>query len=101
MKAFDRYYLQTACRRNIAFGSRIQSILQWFGIAVHNPWRDECCADFACCSPTGKERCWLSIPANKLPYRRVVWYEPTAPIGTPGRTFRKCTKIVRKSKSNN
>ena len=95
MKAFDKYYLKTAFRGNIAFSSRIQSILQWFGIAVHNPWRDECCVDFACCSPTGKERCWLSIPANKLPYRRVVWYEPTAPVGTPGRTFKKYTKLVR------
>ena len=96
MKAFDKYYLKDACRKGaFAFSSRLQSILQWFGIAVHNPWRDECCVDFACCSPTGKERCWLSIPANKLPYRRVVWYEK----GTHG--FRKCTKIVRKSKSNN
>jgi len=95
MKAFDKYYLKTAFRKNIAVSSRLQSILQWFGIAIHNPLRDECCVDFACCSPTGKERCWLSISVNNLPYRRVVWYEPTASKGTPCRTFKKCTKLVR------
>ena len=89
-KVFYSYYLRTAFSKNIAFSARIQSLLQWFGIAIHNPWRDECCVDFGCCNK--KDHCWLHISAKNIPIRRIVRYEETAPIGTPGRTFRKVIK---------
>lgn len=93
MRIFYPYYLKTAFKKHIAFSARIQSLLQFFGIAIHNPWRDECCVDFACCSPN-KDHCWLHISAKMLPIRRVVTYEATAPVGTKGRTFVKKTKWV-------
>lgn len=34
MKAFNRYYLQTACRKGIAFSSRLQSALQWNDVTM-------------------------------------------------------------------
>lgn len=97
MKIFNLYYLRTCfTKRDIAFSSRIQSLLQFFGIAVHNPYRDECCCDFECCNPyhDKRDRCWLHINKNQLPVRRKVWYEETAPIGTPNRKFVKKTKWI-------
>jgi hypothetical protein len=94
-KVFYSYYLRVAFRKNVTFSGRIQCLLQWFGIAIHNPWRDECCCDFECCAPLkqdSKNHCWLHISAKSLPIRRIVWYEETAPVGTPGRTFVKKTK---------
>ncbi len=95
-KIFYSYYLKNAfTKRDIAFSARIQSLLQWFGIAIHNPWRDECCCDFGCCSSRKKEdHCWLHISEKQLPIKRKVWYEETAPKGTKGRTFIKRTKVV-------
>ena len=103
MKIFYPYYIKTAFRKHIAFSARIQCLLQFFGIAIHNPWRDECCCDFECCSKFGDKRdhCWLHISAKMLPVRRVVWYEPTAPVGTEGRTFVKKTKWVWGRQPNN
>lgn len=93
MKAFDFYYLRNAfTKRNIAFSARVQSFLQFFGIAIHNPFRDECCSDFECCSPKGT--CWLHISSKQLPIKKEVWYEPTAPIGDPERTIVKKSKLV-------
>lgn len=91
MKIFYSYYLRTAfTKHDIAFSARIQSLLQWFGIAIHNPWRDECCCDFECCNP--RNHCWLHISNKKLPIKRIVSYKETAPIGTPSRTFIKVIK---------
>ena len=85
--------MKSAFRKNIAFSARIQCLLQWFGIAVHNPWRDECCIDFRCCAPQKQDdHCWLHIKAKHIPIRRIIRYEATAPIGTPGRNFVKKTK---------
>ena len=94
-KVFYSYYLRNAFRKNIAFSARIQCLLQWFGIAIHNPWRDECCCDFECCAPQKQDfrnHCWLHISAKSIPIRRIVRYEETVPVGTPGRTFVKKTK---------
>ncbi len=91
---YRKYYWKTAFRKNIAFSARIQSFLQVFGIAIHNPWRDECCCDFECCSPSKEHRCWFHINSKSLLLRRVVWYEDTAPKGTAGRDFIKKTKLV-------
>ena len=68
MKAFKKHYLKTACRKNIAFSARMQAFLQFFGIAIHNPFRDECCIDFECCNPYNDQRdkCWLHISRNNL-----------------------------------
>lgn len=95
-KIFYNYYLRTAFSKNIAFSARIQSLFQWFGIAIHNPWRDECCCDFECCAPheqDSENHCWLHISAKSIPIRRIVRYEETAPIGTVGRTFVKKNKM--------
>lgn len=89
-KIFYNYYLKTAFRKNIAFSARIQCLLQWFGIAIHNPLRDECCVDFGCCCK--KDHCWLHISSKMLPIKRIISYKETAPVGTPGRTFVKKTK---------
>lgn len=96
MKIFHSYYLKQAfTKRNIAFSARIQSLLQFFGIAIHNPFRDECCCDFECCNPyNDKNHCWLHISEKQLPIRRKVWYEPTAPTGTEGRTFVRHSKWI-------
>ena len=94
-KVFYSYYLKSAFRKNIAFSARIQCLLQWFGIAIHNPWRDECCCDFECCARQQQDfrnHCWLHISATSIPIRRIVRYEETAPVGTHGRTFRKVIK---------
>ena len=96
---FDSYYLKVA-KRVTSLSCKVQAILQYFGIAIHNPFRDECCIDFECCSPYSKRdkkhknRCWLHISSKMLPIRRKTWYEPTAPIGTPGRTFIKKSKLI-------
>lgn len=98
MKMFNKYYLQllkSYRRKNSPLLCRVQLILQFFGIAVHNPFRDECCIDFECCNPyyDKRDRCWLHISRKKLPVKRIIWYEPTAPVGTPDRTFIKKTKL--------
>ena len=100
MKAFNKTYLsifKTEHRKKIAFSALVQTFFQFLGIAIHNPFRDECCIDFECCNPykdKSKNRCWLHISKKQLPFTRDVWYEATAPIGTPGRTFVKCSKWV-------
>lgn len=95
-KIFYIYFLKLAftTKCSIALSARIQTLLQFFGIAIHNPFRDECCCDFACCHPNNDSNCWLHIGRSKLSIIRKVWYEPTAPIGHPGRTFIKKTKWV-------
>lgn len=75
MKIFHVDYLKTAFRKNIAFSARVQSLIQFlFGIAIHNPWRDECCEDFSCCMHKA-DHCWLTIGEKQLPIRRKIWYE--------------------------
>lgn len=99
-KVFNRRYLHDlgyAIRKGLPFSCKVQVFLQFFGIAIHNPFRDECCIDFECCSPhkdKKDDRCLLHISAEQLPIRRVVWYEPTKPAGEPGREFVKKTKVV-------
>lgn len=95
---FDRYYLKNAFKKNIAFSARVQCVFQWFGIAIHNPYRDECCIDFECCNPKKNSNHWLHISEKQLPIRRKVWYKETAPIGTKNRTFIRKTKWVIKLK---
>lgn len=94
MKIFHLRYLK-AMKRRYPLSCNIQLLLQFFGIAVHNPFRDECCIDFECCNPRKDSTCWLHIDAHDLPIRRVVWYEPTVPAGDPNRKFIKKTKWVR------
>ncbi len=95
MKIFHLRYLKSM-RWSLPLSCNIQCLLQFFGIAVHNPFRDECCMDFECCSPRENSTCWLHISAHDLPFRRVVWYEATAPIGESNRKFIKKTKWVQK-----
>jgi hypothetical protein len=98
MKIFNKMYLRELKNKpNLPFSCKVQAILQFFGIAIHNPFRDECCMDFECCSPhkdPTKDHCWLHISAKDLPITRHIHYEETAPIGTPGRTFIKKSKLV-------
>jgi hypothetical protein len=89
---FNKYYLKQA--KHKPFSCKIQGLLEFLGIACHNPFRDECCIDFDCCSPKKKNGNWLHISSKNLPLRRKVWYESTAPVGTPGRTFIKKSKWV-------
>lgn len=69
----------------------IQRVLAKIGIAMHNPFADECTQDFGCCC----KRCgkyWLRISQNMLPLRLTKEYIPTHPIGTPGRKFKQIKK---------
>jgi hypothetical protein len=93
MKIFHTRYLKAMSWRQ-PLSCNIQCLLQFFGIAVHNPFRDECCIGFECCSPREDSTCWLHIDVHDLPIKRLVWYEPTVPKGDPDRTFIKKSKWV-------
>lgn len=69
----------------------IQIGLAKIGIAVHNPFTDECTQDFGCCcKKCGKY--WLRISQNMLPLRRAIEYMPTHPVGHPERKFKQIKK---------
>lgn len=71
----------------------IQKALCKIGIAIHNPFRDECTPDFSCCNPDlPNKHYWLKISAKQLPFRKCISYKESAPKGTPGRTFIKIVK---------
>lgn len=69
----------------------IQMALCKIGIAIHNPFRDECTPDFGCCD-NKLGHYWLRISCHQLPIRRDISYMPTAPKGTPGRYFKRIVK---------
>lgn len=51
-------------KRKLPFSCRIQSFLGMLGIAIHNPFRNECTQDFGCCTNIGKY--WLRINAEQI-----------------------------------
>ena len=51
-------------KRKLPFSCRIQQFLGMLGIAIHNPFRNECTQDFGCCTNIGKY--WLRINAEQI-----------------------------------
>ena len=51
-------------KRKLPFSCRIQSFLGMLGIAIHNPFRNECTQDFGCCTNIGKY--WLRINEKQI-----------------------------------
>ena len=51
-------------KRKLPFSCRIQSFLGMLGIAIHNPFRNECTQDFGCCTNIGKY--WLRINQEQI-----------------------------------
>ena len=51
-------------KRKLPFSCRIQSFLGMLGIAIHNPFRNECTQDFGCCTNIGKY--WLRINEEQI-----------------------------------
>lgn len=54
--------------RKLHWSCKVQKILMWLGIAVHNPYRDECTPDFACCNKrsAGGNKYWWKIDRAKI-----------------------------------
>ena len=48
----------------LPFSCKIQRFLGMFGIAIHNPFRNECTHDFGCCTNIGKY--WLRINQEQI-----------------------------------
>ena len=48
----------------LPFSCKIQRFLGIFGIAIHNPFRNECTHDFGCCTNLGKY--WLRINQEQI-----------------------------------
>ena len=51
-------------KRKLPFSCKIQSFLGMLGIAIHNPFRNECTHDFGCCTNIGKY--WLRINEEQI-----------------------------------
>ena len=51
-------------KRKLPFSCRIQQFLGMLGIAIHNPFRNECTHDFGCCTNIGKY--WLRINQDQI-----------------------------------
>ena len=51
-------------KRKLPFSCRIQCFLGMLGIAIHNPFRNECTQDFGCCTNIGKY--WLRINEEQI-----------------------------------
>ena len=51
-------------KRKLPFSCRIQQFLGMLGIAIHNPFRNECTQDFGCCTNIGKY--WLRINQEQI-----------------------------------
>ena len=51
-------------KRKLPFSCKIQDFLRIFGIAIHNPFRNECTQDFGCCTNIGKY--WLRINEEQI-----------------------------------
>ena len=51
-------------KRKLPFSCKIQSFLGMLGIAIHNPFRNECTQDFGCCTNIGKY--WLRINVEQI-----------------------------------
>ena len=51
-------------KRKLPFSCKIQSFLGMLGIAIHNPFRNECTQDFGCCANIGKY--WLRINEEQI-----------------------------------
>lgn len=47
-------------KNKLPLSCRIQEFLRKLGIAVHNPFRNECTKDFSCCTKIGHY--WIRIP---------------------------------------
>ena len=48
----------------LPFSCKIQHFLGMLGIAIHNPFRNECTHDFGCCTNIGKY--WLRINQEQI-----------------------------------
>lgn len=48
----------------LPFSCKIQYFLGMLGIAIHNPFRNECTHDFGCCTNIGKY--WLRINQEQI-----------------------------------
>ena len=48
----------------LPFSCKIQRFFGMFGIAIHNPFRNECTHDFGCCTNIGKY--WLRINQEQI-----------------------------------
>lgn len=48
----------------LPFSCKIQYVLGMLGIAIHNPFRNECTHDFGCCTNIGKY--WLRINQEQI-----------------------------------
>ena len=48
----------------LPFSCKIQRFLGMLGIAIHNPFRNECTHDFGCCTNIGKY--WLRINQEQI-----------------------------------
>lgn len=51
-------------KRKLPISCRIQDFLGMLGIAIHNPFRNECTQDFGCCTNIGKY--WLRINEEQI-----------------------------------
>lgn len=51
-------------KRKLPFSCKIQQFLGMLGIAIHNPFRNECTQDFGCCTNIGKY--WLRINEDQI-----------------------------------
>lgn len=51
-------------KNRLPLSCRVQGFLCKLGIAVHNPFRNECTKDFGCCTKTGHY--WLRIPQRGI-----------------------------------
>ena len=51
-------------KRKLPISCKIQNFLGMLGIAIHNPFRNECTHDFGCCTNIGKY--WLRINQKQI-----------------------------------
>lgn len=51
-------------KTKLPFSCKIQDFLGMLGIAIHNPFRNECTQDFGCCNNIGKY--WLRINQEQI-----------------------------------
>lgn len=51
-------------KRKLPFSCYVQNFLATLGIAIHNPFRNECTKDFGCCTNIGKY--WLRINQDAI-----------------------------------
>lgn len=55
--------------RELPISCKVQRFLCKLGVAVHNPFRNECTEDFGCCTSNGHY--WLRLPQRGLKKSRI------------------------------